>query len=72
MRKIIINIEGMHCASCASNLTKSLSKIKGVQVENVNVIAKKAFIEAEDNVTDEQLRKAVKDVGFKIISIEND
>ena len=30
--KKIIHIEGMHCASCATNVTKSLSKINGVNV----------------------------------------
>ncbi len=70
--KKIIHIDGMHCASCATNMTKSFSKIKGVKVDNVNVIAKKAFIETEDNVTDEQLNAAVKDVGFEITNIESD
>jgi Cu+-exporting ATPase len=70
--KKIIHIDGMHCASCATNVTKSLSKINGVKVDNVNVIAKKAFIETEDSVTDEQINNAVKDVGFKVIEIENE
>ena len=69
--KKIIHIDGMHCASCATNVNKSLSKINGVKIDNVNVIAKKAFIETKDNVTDEQLHKAIKDVGFKITNIED-
>ncbi|MBR9705704.1 copper-translocating P-type ATPase [Candidatus Pacearchaeota archaeon] len=72
MKKIIINIEGMHCASCSSNVTKSMKKISGIKSINVNVIAKKAFIEADEEVTDKQLTKAVKDVGFKVTGIESE
>jgi Cu+-exporting ATPase len=74
MKKVIINIKGMHCASCASNITKSLSKIKGVNKKsiNVNVIAKKAFLEIDNEVSEQQLRDAVNDVGFEPLGIEGE
>jgi len=69
MKKITMKIEGMHCASCATNLTKSLTKI-GVKNINVNVIFGKAFVEVDDKITEEQLKKAVKDVGFELKEIK--
>ena len=73
MKKIKINVEGMHCASCANILEKSLSKIKGIKEININVIMGKAFLEAEDSVTEEEIRKAIKNPGYipKEIEIEN-
>jgi copper chaperone CopZ len=71
MKKITMKIEGMHCASCASNLTKSLTKL-GAKEINVNVIFGKAFAEVEDGITEEQLRKSVKDVGFELVEIESE
>ena len=73
MKKIKINVEGMHCTSCANILEKSLSKVKGIKEININVIMGKAFLETEDNVTEEEIRKAVKNPGYtpKEIEIEN-
>jgi len=64
MKKAIIQIYGMHCASCASNIQRSLSKTSGVKNANVNLIAKKGFVECEDNVKEEELKKAVKRAGY--------
>lgn len=70
MKKIKVSIEGMHCASCANILEKSLSKIRGIKQININVIMGKAFIEAEDSVTEEQIKKAIKDPGYSTKEIE--
>jgi len=71
MKKIKLKVEGMHCASCGANLTKSLSKL-GAKEVNVNVIFGKAFLEVPEQVTDEQLKQAVKDVGFELKEIESE
>lgn len=69
MKKVIINIQGMHCASCASNIEKSLSKTPGVKNARVNLIAMKGFAEIEDNVPEETLKNAVKRAGYQAISV---
>ena len=69
MKKITMKIDGMHCASCASNLTKSLTKL-GAKDINVNVIFGKASAEVDDNVTEEQIKKAVADPGFKLTEVQ--
>ena len=71
MKKLKIMIEGMHCASCANNIERSLKKVSGVKEANVNLMMRKGFVEAEDNVKDEELKKAVSRAGYKAVSVEN-
>ncbi len=70
MKKIKLTIEGMHCASCASNIERSLKSTKGVRAANVSLMLKKGSVEAEDSVSEEDLRKAVARTGYKVIKIE--
>lgn len=70
MKKAIIQIQGMHCASCVSNIQRSLSKTSGVKNVNVNLIAKKGFVECEDIVKEEELKKAVKRAGYEAKEIK--
>ena len=72
MKKIKLLIEGMHCASCASNIERSLKKINGVKTENVNLMLRKGFVEAEDKVTNDELKKAVSRTGYKVVSLEEE
>ncbi|MBS3092869.1 heavy-metal-associated domain-containing protein [Candidatus Pacearchaeota archaeon] len=70
MKKLKIRIDGMHCASCAGNIERSLRKVNGVKEAVVSVIGKKAFIQVEGNVPQEELKKAVARAGYKTIAIE--
>ncbi len=72
MKKIKLRIEGMHCASCASNIEKSLKKIQGVKEASVSLMLKKGFVESEDSVKDEELEKAVSRTGYKVTGIERE
>lgn len=71
MKKIKLIIEGMHCASCASNIERSLRKVNGVKEANVNLMLRKGFVEAEDKVSNDELKKAVSRTGYKVVSIED-
>ena len=64
MKKIKLTIQGMHCASCASNIERSLKKV------SVSLMMNKGMVEAEDNVGDEELKKAVARTGYKVINVE--
>lgn len=73
MEKIKFIIEGMHCASCASNIERSLRKIHGVKTANVNLVIKKGYIEAEHDISEEEIKKAVSRVGnYKAEKIESE
>ena len=70
MKKLKLITEGMHCASCASNIEKSLKKISGVKEVSVSLMLKKGTVEAEDNVSEDEIKKAVAKVGYKVTRIE--
>lgn len=70
MKKAKLTIQGMHCASCASNIERSLKKIPGVKETSINVIMKKGTALVEDSVSEEDLKKAVKRAGYDVKSVE--
>ncbi len=63
MAKQIFRIEGMHCASCARNIEKSVKRVKGINSAVVNFATQKLYVEAEDTVSDKDIQKAVSRVG---------
>jgi copper chaperone CopZ len=65
-----ITIDGMHCASCSSNVERSLKKVPGVKEVAISLMTKKAIIEVDEKVTDADLKNAVARAGYKTISIE--
>ena len=70
--KIKLKIEGMHCASCASNIERSLKKISGVKEANVSLMTRKGIVESEEDISDEDLKKAVSRTGYKLLDIERE
>ena len=66
MKKVRLQIEGMHCASCASNVEKSLKKVSGVSEASVSLMLKKGIVECDENVDEEELKKAVARAGYKV------
>ncbi len=72
MKRATIVIQGMHCASCASNIERSLKKVSGVKSASVSLLFKKGTVEMEDgsNVTEGQLKDAVKRAGYEARSVQ--
>ncbi len=70
IKKLKIDIEGMHCASCQLNITKSLKKVKNVKNADVQLLSKKAYVDYEGDIDENELRKAVEKVGnYKVKNI---
>ena len=71
MTRIKIEIQGMHCASCSSNIERSLKKISGVKNATISVMTKKGFVETEKEISEDELKKAVSRAGsYKLVSVE--
>jgi len=70
MRKKLL-IQGMHCASCAINIEKALKKVKGVNEVNISALTNKAFVDCNEKVSDEEMKKAVASAGYKVATIDN-
>jgi len=59
---------GMHCASCATNIQRSLRKLPGVINAEVNYATEKAVVEREAGQADEEsMSRAVEGLGYKAI-----
>ncbi len=68
-KKIELKVSGMTCASCATNIEKSLSKLDGVIKAQVNLANETVSIEHDSNklkLTD--FEKAITDVGYDVIN----
>ena len=68
--KKIIKIEGMSCAHCAAAVTKALKALKGVSCVEVNLQAKEAVAETDNSAGSEQIKKAVEEAGYEVLSIK--
>ena len=60
-------IVGMHCASCAKLIERSLSKVPGVLSCSVNYASESAFVDVQKDVDDSDLKKAVENAGYKAL-----
>jgi len=62
----------MHCASCASNIEKSLRKIGGVKEVSVSLMMKKGYIESDKKIDEKEIKKAVEKVGYKVVNVDSE
>lgn len=68
MKKEILKIQGMYCASCAITIEKAVKKLDGVNSAQVNFGAETLLAEFDEKkLSFEDLKKTVKDVGYKLI-----
>lgn len=71
MKKETFAIQGMHCATCAMTIEKTLAKKEGVKSAVVNFAAEKATIEwDEKKIEMKKLAETTKKVGYELIAGE--
>lgn len=67
MRKISLEIGGMHCAACSSALERRLNKQEGIKA-SVNLALEEAVIEYDEKKVDyELIEKIVAKAGFEVV-----
>jgi len=65
---LILPVEGMTCASCVARVEKTLKKIDGVQIANVNLATEAVALSFDTAQTSlEVLAKAVKGAGYTLV-----
>ena len=62
------NVTGMSCAACSARVEKALNALDGVTAK-VDLEAKTASIETEGRASDEQMKAAVTDAGYDVVSL---
>ena len=66
MEKLTLNIEGMHCGSCAIGIQMLASQMDGVQAAEVSYEGKKGNFEFEPSkVSKDDLVKAIAELGYQ-------
>lgn len=65
VNKTIINITGMHCASCVNRIERALNALDGVESATVNLVTRKALITGSAPV--ETLQKTIERLGFGVL-----
>ncbi|MPS48082.1 heavy metal translocating P-type ATPase [Methylobacillus sp.] len=72
LEKLDFAITGMTCAACAGRIEKSLNKLPGVQLANVNLATEKAHVEAVGADLVQQVEQAVSKLGYQARLIRPD
>ena len=68
-KKAEIKVSGMHCASCALNVEKSLKDVDGVKEVKVDLETGKASVKYNPKkVEPSKLEEAVKEAGYDVIN----
>lgn len=65
MKKIVLPIEDMHCATCAQTIENALNKMEGVTA-TANFANEEAVVEYEDTVTIKDIVKTIQDTGYTV------
>ncbi|MGI5962120.1 MAG: heavy metal translocating P-type ATPase [Lawsonibacter sp.] len=65
-----IGIEGMMCAHCVAHVEKALNALDGVSSAKADLEGKCATVTLSAPVDDEQLRNAVTQAGYEVVSIQ--
>ncbi len=70
--KYVISVDGMSCPFCAYGLEKKLKKVRGIESVTIDLNEGEAVVIAKSGATikEESLRKAVKEAGFTVSSLE--
>ncbi len=64
-QKTVMNLEGMHCATCAQTIEGALKKHQGVKEASVNFASEKAYVTYDPEVTSKsRLVETVKESGY--------
>lgn len=67
--KTILHINGMHCASCSTNIERTLAKKPGIKEINVNFARKSASVNFNtETINLEKIKEEITALGFTAIS----
>lgn len=63
-----VSVEGMTCEHCKDRVERSIDEIDGASGK-VNLRKKEAIVSMEREVSDEEIREAIENVGYKVTDI---
>jgi P-type Cu+ transporter len=63
--RILVNVEGMHCASCVGNTQRAIEAVPGVTSASVNLTLRRAAIEIIPGTQTQPILDAIAQAGFE-------
>ena len=69
METVRLDLEGMHCASCAARIEKKLNELDGVSA-TVNLVTEQATVHSDPEIGVDQLIAAVESTGYGARPVE--
>ncbi|MCX5708459.1 MAG: heavy metal translocating P-type ATPase [Candidatus Omnitrophica bacterium] len=67
-KEVIVNVLGMHCASCVVAIEGVLKKTEGINQARVNLGTEQAFVRYDPGKTDvSRIRKAIEKAGYRTL-----
>lgn len=69
MKKKIV-VEGMSCGHCVNHVKVALEELKGVTKVDVSLDTKTAVVESNGELKDKDIKFAIEDAGYEVVSIE--
>lgn len=69
MKKKII-VEGMSCGHCVNHVKTALEELNGAANVSVDLASKTAVFEASGEISDGDIKFAIEDAGYEVVSIE--
>ena len=71
--QLVLNISGMHCASCASAVKDALEAVPGVLAAEVNFALGRATVDYDRaNIDRTAAVRAVESAGYRVLEVENE
>lgn len=72
MKKITVKIDGMMCGMCESHVNDEVRKNFKVSKVTSSHKTGESVILTEEEIDEEQLKKAIEETGYKVLSIEQE
>ncbi|MBI4050927.1 MAG: copper-translocating P-type ATPase [Elusimicrobia bacterium] len=72
MNKVIIPIEGVHCASCVSKIEEALKKLPGIEKAQVHLPTRTASVVYHDGkVEPDNIRRTIEALGYRVLGVSS-
>lgn len=65
-----LTLAGLHCNGCAKRVENAFNEMKQVKACVVSYENMKALLTLKKDLTDEEIKQVVSDLGFEVVSIE--
>ena len=67
---VVLSIDGMTCSNCVRRVENALNRLDGVWAQ-VDLEKRQATVRMKQQLTEDQLRQTVRQIGYTVLSMQN-